>query len=559
MLLEDAIKTGRSGYDDEVINSVTENQVMAVNPAYCITADGDVYITGMFERDKVVEKREGKTTVIKEYKTQEPMIISSKRELLEVPRVDPEIKQLDPFAVATFNGWAVKQEPQNAQRIWCGADVKRYIKGGKLYSDAKKSFMDIYEGVKKYAHFTRKTYRGLVSVYIMGSYFYEGFASYPYLLLHGEKGSGKSTLAQYIASVAFNAEFMVSPTLAVLARKIEESKGLVVIDEAESLSKRDQGRSPIGQVLNSGYQKGASRSICNPDDGNKTVQFDLYCPKVICNIYGLNDVLKSRCIALSTQKVQGIILKMGDPRDDPGLRKVAKNMYELLFSKCKEVMKAYAEVKAMDEFAPIERKTKTLAVFGRTRELFIPMFTIAKFIYNESGYAEPWDHMLEELHHIAGEKDQDEEETPEEMLKDAIIYLVNGSGGDAMELTIHEIVEEYRLRHLSHKDNIDMWVVKAIKKYGWAIKEPKARRGFFECKIATKDSMIISKKKKLTIYTFTRELLKMDPLPGFREGKLRTFLMDAPRDYLKKFSSGGRRERKVLPDNTKKDKISIPF
>ena len=71
--------------------------------------------------------------------------------------------------------------------------------------------------------------------------------------------------------------------------------------------------------------------------------------------------------------------------------------------------------------------------------------------------------------------------------------------------------------------------------------------------------MIISKKKKLTIYTFTRELLKMDPLPGFREGKLRTFLMDAPRDYLKKFSSGGRRERKILPDNTKKDKISIPF
>ena len=500
----------------ELLASLSEEDIKAMNPAFFIDNEGVVYITAMFERKKTREESHGKgkdrTTEVIEYISNEPLIISSKKEIFEIPRVDKKTKAEDPYAVAKFGEYTLKSEPFNAQTKWCGKHVMDWLKGDRvLYSDTKQAFLDIYETIKSYAKLSRKTYRGLVALYVMGSYFYEGFPSFPYVHLHGEKGSGKTTLAKVMAALSFNGDFQVAPSLASLARGTEEMKGLLVIDEAEKQSQREQGRSDLGQILNAGYQRGAKRTVCDMDNGNKRVAFDLYCPKVICNIFGLNDTTKNRCITVRMQKIENANLNKQDPEKSEPLRIMSQHMYDIMMSKAPLVIECFNEINKMDKFAYIEtnKDHPPLKVFGRERELYIPLLTMARLIYKDSGYAAPWDNLLNELNQISEEKLDDEDETPESALRDYIMRTLDEKKVNEYDFTTYDLINGYQEEHVDPVHNTEKWISGVVKKCNWCVNFDRKKRIRATIKVRLPGGGYEERVKQLRIFTISRERLKM--------------------------------------------------
>lgn len=128
------------------------------------------------------------------------------------------------------------------------------------------------------------------------------FPAYPYLALNGPKNSGKSTVLRVIQPLAFNMISTSDPTGASMFRLIHYTSCTVGIDEAERYhNPRDPGMQQIRQLLNSGYKQGMPAIRITGED-MKPQAFDVYSPKILAAIMGLEDILASRCIAIPMRR-----------------------------------------------------------------------------------------------------------------------------------------------------------------------------------------------------------------------------------------------------------------
>jgi hypothetical protein len=64
---------------------------------------------------------------------------------------------------------------------------------------------------EKYVEFHRSEDAATVVCWIVGTYFFPLFATFPRLNIHGEKGTGKSKLIHLISLLAFNGLWLVAP------------------------------------------------------------------------------------------------------------------------------------------------------------------------------------------------------------------------------------------------------------------------------------------------------------------------------------------------------------
>lgn len=141
----------------------------------------------------------------------------------------------------------------------------------------------------------------ILSLWIFGTYCYELFGQYPYLFLNGPKGSGKTILDTCIDLLAFNPKMTVSITDAALFRSISFEGGTLILDEMEALSNRKKTEeSDLAAVLKGGYMRSGCAMRCDKDNNNQPQMFDVFGPKVISNINGIEDIIGDRCIPINT-------------------------------------------------------------------------------------------------------------------------------------------------------------------------------------------------------------------------------------------------------------------
>ena len=141
----------------------------------------------------------------------------------------------------------------------------------------------------------------VLSLWIYATYFYQLFKNgFPYLLINGSKGTGKSTLDTIIELLSFNPTFMVGTSEAALFRKTDGVGGTIILDEQENLhDKKELDKNGIGNVLRAGYADSGEIYRTDPDTGEPR-GYKTFCPKVISNINGLEEVLSDRCIQINT-------------------------------------------------------------------------------------------------------------------------------------------------------------------------------------------------------------------------------------------------------------------
>lgn len=163
---------------------------------------------------------------------------------------------------------------------------------------------ETYDNIKKVLKVyldLKEEYYSLISLWIIGTYFHQNFASFPYLFFNAMRGSGKSRLLRLVCKLSKEGNVMASPTEAVLFR----TKGTIGIDEFEGVANKD--KSSIRELLNGAYKKGIKiarmkkvKSLAGEE--MKVEEFEVYRPVIMANIWGMDEVLGDRCITLILEK-----------------------------------------------------------------------------------------------------------------------------------------------------------------------------------------------------------------------------------------------------------------
>jgi DNA primase len=309
----------------------------------------------------------------------QPYLVTSTREL----------RRLTDEQIISLNGQeiALKVIPEGSEFLmrWRHSDIKLFLSGETV--EPGDVFNAIHHLFSTYVDFRSEVESKILTLWVIGTYFYTMFPAYPYLTLNGPKNSGKSTVLRLLQPLAFNMITTSDPTGPAMFRLIHQTGCTVGIDEAERYhNPKDPAMIQIKQLLNSGYKHGmpAIRLI---GENMKPQTFDVYSPKVMAAIMGLEDVLASRCLSIPMRRTDKKMPSFPSDFDGAGLR---HQLYSL----------------ALTHFQPIYTNYFTRPdlhkLHNRSSELWSPLVALAAFFEEQGGIP----HLLSAISDAASWDDQ---------------------------------------------------------------------------------------------------------------------------------------------------------
>lgn len=172
----------------------------------------------------------------------------------------------------------------------------------------QKILKDIYSRINNILRYycdLKEEYYDIITLWIIGTYFHDDFTTYPYLFFNAMRGSGKTRILNLISKLSKNGKLVTNISEAVLFRTAALST--ICIDEFEGIGNKDN--SSLRELLNTAYKKGmfverVKKTSKNGEEKYEIERFNTYCPIVMANIWGMENVLSDRCITLLLEKSQ---------------------------------------------------------------------------------------------------------------------------------------------------------------------------------------------------------------------------------------------------------------
>jgi|SRR3972149_2611913 len=258
---------------------------------------------------------------------------------------------------------------------------------------------------KEYIDTTEENYK-LLTIWTIGSWFHSSFPTYPYLYINATKGAAKSRTIRLITHCQEEGEVIASPTEAVLFRQ----NNPIGIDEFEKVGKKEYGN--IRELLNMAYKKGnmikRAKKVksLNGSETHLIETFEVYRAICLANIWGMEEVLESRCITIFLEKstnplITKLIENFGDNEE---IKEFKLKLSGVRCSLCRVVsfQNIYKEwnsyIKTLytttlnyiptgETYTPTNythqdffEKINATGINGRELELFLPLFLIASLI-----------------------------------------------------------------------------------------------------------------------------------------------------------------------------------
>lgn len=221
----------------------------------------------------------------------EPFLLTSSRALLPLNKMEG------------YEG--VTAEPESS-RMTVEA-VSSFVAGDMLV-DPHKVLDEIRSYIRRFVVFSDESTFSLLATWVLGTYCFRVFDSFPYIHLQAEKGSGKTRVMDILHPICFNGEFSSNQTAPVIFRDVHNSACTMFLDEVEYLRKADTAtHGEIMRILNSGYQSSGKVKRVGKNKGSE--EYSTYSPKMFAGINDITDTLDQRSIrirmgrALSNEKV----------------------------------------------------------------------------------------------------------------------------------------------------------------------------------------------------------------------------------------------------------------
>lgn len=237
----------------------------------------------------------------------ETLVLRSDGRLLQVRSMPaPRGTEAGKRVTALSDGTRIVASPSMGRRTtWSFPSIERYLAwtGGdeKPFRDLPDILADVERFVRSRVGLPVDAHYLLASMYVALSHVFQVFDAIPILLVTGPSGSGKSELAEVIAHLGFNASMAGQLRAAAMIRLIDETRGLLVLDDADGTGLASIiGSGELAQVLKMSYKRSTARKPLADRHGRVRIA-DFYGPKVLTNTTGADSVLGSRMMVVRTE------------------------------------------------------------------------------------------------------------------------------------------------------------------------------------------------------------------------------------------------------------------
>lgn len=289
--------------------------------------------------------------------------------------------------------WRLEYKPLKFFNRWTMSFVQRFLEGEAVEPiDVLDHVIEAYRSYIEFQDSNEHLYHALWDI---GTYFHHLFASFPYLYVGGSKRTGKTKTLTIHSLLAHNALFSNNMSISSIYRLIQNSRATLLIDETEKLSGRQMSERTLEfrSIILSGYKKGSQvfRTEKTRKGELQTQAFEVYSPKCIANIEGLEDVLEDRCKTTIQRRScnNAIMNREPDFNSDewPNLR---NQLYLLFLTHWKEVKAIYDELSEPSEQVNVLLSTLGGNIegiedlVGREFELWKPILALAVFFDRHS-------------------------------------------------------------------------------------------------------------------------------------------------------------------------------
>jgi hypothetical protein len=161
----------------------------------------------------------------------------------------------------------------------------------------------ICDFLQRYVVFASPAQPIVIALWIAHTWILDAFDYTPYLQIWSpEKRSGKTKLLDCLELLVLRAWRAVSPSEAVLYRKIESDQPTLLLDEVDTVfsgGNKDERKEPLRALLNAGFERRAKVPRCVGQGSNYQVQeFAVFCPKAFAGIGKLPETISDRCISI---------------------------------------------------------------------------------------------------------------------------------------------------------------------------------------------------------------------------------------------------------------------
>lgn len=141
-----------------------------------------------------------------------------------------------------------------------------------------------------------------VALWVAHAHVFEAFDTSPLLAISSaEMRSGKSTLMRLLIGVCPRPWYVVTPSEAVVYRKIQRDRPTLLLDEYDAIFKKRE-HEPLRALLNAGNEPGAVVPRVGGAQRDRLEDFSVFCPKALAGIGKLPSTLADRSIEIALKR-----------------------------------------------------------------------------------------------------------------------------------------------------------------------------------------------------------------------------------------------------------------
>jgi len=152
----------------------------------------------------------------------------------------------------------------------------------------------------RYIAFPSSAQSPAIALWVAHSYALAAFDYTPYLHISSpEKRCGKSRVLDTLSLLVPDPWLTVSPSEAVIYRKISVSKPTLLLDEVDTIfgGGKDESKEGLRALLNAGFNRSATVPRCTGSN-HDIVDFTVFCAKVVAGIGKLPDTVADRSVPI---------------------------------------------------------------------------------------------------------------------------------------------------------------------------------------------------------------------------------------------------------------------
>ena len=196
----------------------------------------------------------------------------------------------------------------------------------------------------------------------------------PYIKYEGEKGSSKSKACEIHEYIDFNAFSGVDLTPSVIFRTLQDTRGTLIIDEAETYDKlknKSEYEQAREAIINAGFKiNGKVPRMERIDNRFTRVDYHVFGIKIIGSIHGVSETIRDRSYQVMLTKTLNKEISRRTPRfGDPMFQEARDMLYTMVLNHWKEIQKIEQE----------EEIENRLGLIGREWDKAKPLLVLATF------------------------------------------------------------------------------------------------------------------------------------------------------------------------------------